>query len=269
MSEHLDLDALCDVLAGVATETQTTHAHDCADCRARLAELAGAPTTVPTALAGLTAPPIPDDLVARLDAALLAERTPKVATATVTPIGAAPSRRTRWLPWAGGVAAACALVLGFVALRSGGNSSSDSATSASRAESAQLPTSSTGNSYSAKGDLLAKALPQQLSGTADKVAAPADGAPAQGGTTGGAAVKPDALAPLRDQKTLASCLAGLTDPTDATLPLALDYASFDGQPALVVVYPTSKPTKVDVFVVGAGCTQADSKLLFFTRLTKP
>lgn len=266
MNDHLDLDALCDVLAGVADDQQAAHARGCDACRARLSELDAAQAAVTVTLAALPAPPVPDALVARLDAVLAAERPPvRVATATVTPLGAAPSRRTAWVPWAGGVAAAAVLVVGVLALRPDGRRSSDTA---ARAESQQqLPTSSTGNAYSAKGDLLAQALPQLLRGTAADKAAPTAGAPA--GATPQVLSAADPLAALRDQRTLASCLAGLTDPGDTTLPLALDYASFDGQPALVVVYPATKAGKVDVFVVGAGCTQGDSKLLYFSRLTRP
>ena len=55
-----------------------------------------------------------------------------------------------------------------------------------------------------------------------------------------------ALAPLRTPEGLASCLAALTDPaasTASSLPLALDYASFSGKPALVVVLPATKAGK--------------------------
>ena len=103
---HLDLDALCDVLAGAADDEQTTHVGTCVPCRAELADLDRAQASVTEALRALTDPPVPASVIDRLDAALAAERTPKVATATVTPLGAAPSRRTAWLPWTGGVAAA-------------------------------------------------------------------------------------------------------------------------------------------------------------------
>ncbi|MGB8652833.1 MAG: hypothetical protein WCD35_19465, partial [Mycobacteriales bacterium] len=90
-----------------------------------------------------------------------------------------------------------------------------------------------------------------------------------GATPYGGVRTPDPLARLRATPALASCLAALTDPGDSSLPLALDYAAFEGKPALVVVLSTGKPDKVDVFVVGAGCAQPDAQLLFFTRLTRP
>jgi hypothetical protein len=275
---HLDLDVLADVLVGVV---QPEHLSTCVSCQERLEQLSAAQGTVFAALAAVPTPPIPAELIARLDAALALERAPKVAAATVTPLSAARSRRTPWLAWAGGIAAASALVVGGLTLRSGGSSSSSNGALGSAAG---LRTNSTGNDYSTKGPLLAQSLPGLLAGTSAKAAAgSAGGAPElnsvpapAGGTTGGGqappattVLRPDALAALHVPAALAACLAGLTDPGDSTLPLALDYASFDGEPALVVVYPATKPGKVDVFVVGAGCTQADSKLLFFARLARP
>jgi len=68
---------------------------------------------------------------------------------------------------------------------------------------------------------------------------------------------------------LASCLAGLTEVDDTQLPLALDYASFEGKPALAVVLPSDKADKVDVFFVGPTCSQSDAQLLHFARIAKP
>ncbi len=283
---HLDLDALADVLVGVET---TEHLSTCASCQARLEELSAAQGTVAAALAAVPAPPIPAELIARLDAALAAEQMPIVATATavatasasVTVIVGGRSRRTSLWAIAGGVAAAGALVLGALTFGPGGSSPS---TDGALRSAAGPRTNSTGNDYSTKGPLLAQSLPGLLARTASKAAAgtAAGGsevysAPIPTGGTGGVGQAPlanavpaaDPLAPLHVPATLAPCLAGLTEPGDATLPLALDYASFDGQPALVVIYAATKAGKVDVFVVGAGCTQADSKLLFFTRLARP
>lgn len=272
---HLELDALADVLAG---QEQPEHLASCAQCQTQLSDLAAAQVQVSAALSGLATPPIPDSLVARLSAALAAEPAPFVATGTVVPLSAARSRRTPWLATAGGVAAAGVIALGVVTLRSGGGASSDSTALGSAAG---LRSSSTGNDYTATSPLLAQSLPGLLSGTAtktaqrDAVGAPEASVGAEGSTgseqapVATQALAPDPLAPLRTRAALAACLAGLTEPGDTTLPLALDYAAFNGQPALVVVYPATKPGKVDVFVVGAGCSQADSTLLFFTRLSRP
>jgi hypothetical protein len=76
---------------------------------------------------------------------------------------------------------------------------------------------------------------------------------------------------LRTAEGLASCLLALLPPDDDTVrPLAVDYAAYSGQPALVVLLPGSgAPDKVDVFVVGAGCAQPDASLLFFAQLDRP
>jgi hypothetical protein len=69
---------------------------------------------------------------------------------------------------------------------------------------------------------------------------------------------------------LASCLAALLPPEEPDLrPLALDYASFGGAPALAVVLPDPDPAKLQVFVVGPGCSQADDGVLRFVRVARP
>ncbi len=116
-------------------------------------------------------------------------------------------------------------------------------------------------------------------GTADSAAGSAGGS--TGGTAGGGAAgsaaapeaaraaAPDPLARLRDPAELAGCLSGLTDADSPGVPLALDYASFAGQPALLVVLPSAREGKVDVFAVGAGCRAGDDRTLLFSRLDRP
>ncbi|MCU1600252.1 MAG: hypothetical protein JWO22_961, partial [Frankiales bacterium] len=79
----------------------------------------------------------------------------------------------------------------------------------------------------------------------------------------------DPLARLRTPTGLAGCIASLTGPDDSGLPLALDYASFEGKPALVVLLPDNRPSKVDFWVVGPTCTQAESALLYYARVDRP
>ncbi|MDP9433912.1 MAG: hypothetical protein M3P93_01395, partial [Actinomycetota bacterium] len=82
------------------------------------------------------------------------------------------------------------------------------------------------------------------------------------------ALAPDPLARLRDPDELAGCLSAVTGP-DAPQPLAVDYATFEGRPALLVVLPSARPGKVDAYVVGAGCRAGDDQTLFFTRVDRP
>jgi hypothetical protein len=270
MTEHLDLDALADVLAGAKDDA---HLGDCAACTARLRDLEHALPGVAASLAALPVPEEPADLGERLERVLAAERAP--GGATVVPLAA--RRRTRWMPVLGAVAAVALAAGGTaVVLAQDGDDAGDNG--------GTYALSSTGTDYAGDAKALREALPALLDGgapaaereaavlSAPGAASPApSGSPAKRTSSDQLATGADALATLRTDAGLASCLVALTDPADpdAGLPLALDYASYEGEPALVVVLPTTKPDKVDVFVVGAGCNQADAKLLFFTRLTRP
>ena len=78
------------------------------------------------------------------------------------------------------------------------------------------------------------------------------------------------LAPLRQPARLAGCLSALLPPErPAVRPLALDYARFAGQPALVVVLPAEDPRQVEVFIVGPACTATEENLLFYAQLPRP
>ena len=269
---HLDLDALADVLAG---GPEPEHLQSCPSCRARLDELGTATTGVSAALAALPAPPMPDDLADRLSRAV--EQAGAPAPTNVLPLD--DRRRSRWLPALGAVAAAAVLVTGgvLVANRGGG---SPARTSDQAASGTGYAVSDSGADYDAKQ--LAAALPSLLKGHAEAAAtapkaaaglqAPAPVPTGERATdstfaavTGGA----DPLAALRDTAGLARCLASLSDPSQSGVPLALDYASYNGTPALVVVLPSSKLDKVDVFVVPVGCAKPDGALLYFARLPKP
>jgi hypothetical protein len=274
MTEHLDLDALADVLAQPG-EALPEHLTGCADCQAALTALETAVGQVGTALTALPQPPVPDDLAGRLDAAVARERRGAGAApaTTVTPLAAAPGRRPRWLLVAGGLAAAAVLVTGGL-LAHGGSSTPPTADRQQATGAAPgIARSSTGNAYAKDGKALAAALPGLLKGDAPAASADAGATAAESAPKAPAPTRPlasvDPLAALRTSDALASCLASLSDPSDPGVPLALDYATFDGQPALVVVLPATKPDKVDVFVVGAGCSAKDAALLFFTRLPRP
>ena len=274
MSEHLDLDALADVLAD--PDAPHRHVAECATCRARLAELSAALPAVTAALTAVPVPAEPADLGARLTTALAAERAP--APTNVLPL---VRTRARWMPALAGIAAAAALVVGAVVLLPGGGGDDQATTATKGAGSYQV--NETGTNYTAKGTSLQAALPGLLAGTpAQRAAADSAATPGPYGTqapevmtskqTGGATTAlgaADPLAALRTTDGLARCLSSLTDPSDEGVPLALDYASFEGKPALVVVLPSSVANKVDVFVVPAGCATANGEVLFFTRLTRP
>jgi len=299
---HLDLDQLADALAGEPHE----HLTGCADCTSRLAELEAADAGVVAALRALPDPAVPDDLAARLTAAFAAEA-PLSAPVAETVLGPAASpRRTitalpaqaprrRFLPAA---AAAVLLVsgggLGY-ALVSGSTSGSDTASrnsSDSGAETAggsDLVLNASGTDY-ADTAAVTGVLPGVLAGSAGPVlltdsaaaAVPAppvaEAAPpsAEARTSteqqapAAATVAEDLLARLRTPAGLEDCLSAVLPPEEPDLrPRALDYATYQGQPALAVVLPDPDPAKLSVYVVGPDCAVADAKVLAFLRVDAP
>jgi hypothetical protein len=281
---HLDLDTLADVLAGAP---EPAHLASCLACRARLDDLGDALPRVSEALAAAPVPQMPLDLPERIAAhlhgapELQADDEEQAVAPPVAPPGTADvlpmaRRRVRWLPSVTAVAAAAVLITSAVLLTQRHHEQPGTASAASGGGYA---VNDSGANYTRT--TLQAALPALLKGQANAprvAAAPAGGArPAPGFdstqpksagaltfTTAG-----DPLAALRTTTGLARCLASLTDPGDTGLPLALDYASFQGRPALVVVLPSKVAGKVDVFVVPPGCARADGNLLYFTRLPKP
>lgn len=282
---HLDLDALADALAGQEHE----HLRGCASCAGRLSELQAAEATVVAALRALPDPPVPDDLAARLSRALAAEPPLAARRSSVT---ALPERATgrRLLP----AAAAAVLLLsgtglGYALLQGGGaDESADTAGLAAGGATADLVTSSSGTDY-ADTAAVTGALPSVLAGTAQtfaldsaagSVAGSAESRSADAGASDpsrsaalpapAAATAPDPLERLRTPAGLADCLFAVLPPEEPDLrPLALDYAQYEGQPALAVMLPDPDPAKVSVYVVGAGCAAADAQLLGFLRVDAP
>ncbi len=218
-------------------------------------------------LADLPEVTMPAEVAARIHGALDAEprqplATPLAAeTAVGTVVPLAP-RRARLAPLARILPAAAALILvagglvfGWQALRGVG---SDSATGgatrdAAGPESGYTAPTRTGTAYTKA------ALPDQvralLSG-AGGGASPASVAKDLAGA-GGLLDSPDRLA---------SCLAAVEEGGPTVLPLAVDAGTFEGRPALVIVLPSTQPGARDVFVVAAGCSQADAQLLHFARV---
>ncbi|MDQ1703502.1 MAG: hypothetical protein QOF57_2754 [Frankiaceae bacterium] len=69
--------------------------------------------------------------------------------------------------------------------------------------------------------------------------------------------------PLRDPATLDACVARLIDPETGTRPSLIDYASFNGTPAVAIFFPSSVAKESDVYVVGLRCGPATDDLLDF------
>lgn len=294
---HLDLDALADVVAGEAGPASAAHLDACASCTSRLQELRAADAGVLAALSALPAPAAPADMADRLSAAFAAEpppvrtaaqppvraaeqppvRTadqPSASVSSVTPLPARGSvRRRRWLPAA---AAAVLLVsgagLGFSLLQGGdeGESADMASPAAGSAETEaadlDIPLSASGADWSA-ADVASTTLPQVLSRQAlqDQSSTSRDTGQDDAGT-----LAEDGLAALRTTEGLSACLRSVLPPDQPGLvPLAVDYASYAGQPALAVVLPDPDPAQVSVFVVGAGCNAETDDTLFFLRAPRP
>jgi hypothetical protein len=255
---------------------------------------AGLQERLSAAFAAEPPPEVPDLDVAT--AAVLGEPAPSRGTgpATVTPFAARPRRAVPgWL-------AAAAVVLGVLVLGGGlaavtdlgGDEAADTTAAGPAADSAADPfagltVNDTGRDYTDAASVAA-VLPELLEGDAPRQAAavaedrsdaeapeaapaPQPSGDASAFSSAAGAVPSDPLARLRDPAARASCLRALLPPDDPDLrPLALDYAAYSGEPALVVVLPAQgDTTKVDVFVVGAGCSEGADGTLFFARLDRP
>ena len=199
--------------------------------------------------------------------------------ATVVPLDDRRRRRA-WVPAAAaGLVLAAGGLIGY-AVVTGGQGSVDTSTAApgaadEAAESggrAGFPTAASGLDY-ADAAAVTAALPTVLDGTADAgrlVAAPPPAAPDPAAAQPPAGSTVDPLARLRDPVALADCLASILDPANpAEQPLALDYATYQGRPALAVFLPDPDPGRLSVFLVGPACSRADGDVQFFTRVVRP
>jgi hypothetical protein len=77
---------------------------------------------------------------------------------------------------------------------------------------------------------------------------------------------PEPLARLRTKAGLAACLRELSAGADGR-PLVVDYATYQGGPAMVVVYPGG-PASYHVFVVGPRCAAANADLRQFANVPR-
>ena len=278
---HLDLDTLADVLCGEASTDDTEHAGTCAVCGPALTDLEAAQVPLMAALATLPDPEPPADLGARLEAALARERRAATGTGgpTVLPVALLPRARRRhpaWLPVTAAAAALIAVVGAASVLLPLGGSGSRNSTAGKATTSTGTPAVrrlTTGTDYHKAGPSFNAALPLLLAEAGAAAAAPQQPQPQSGSDQTSALSErltaADPLARLRDDRALAGCLASLTPPEQPGVPLAVDYAAYEGGPALIVVLPATKPAAVDVYVVGPGCTQANADLRYFVRLPRP
>lgn len=293
-SGHLDLDGLADRLAGQVDAGP--HLSTCGGCSARLAELAAADHLVVTALRSLPQLALPDDVAERLSARL-AGRPSQGADRVVVPL-TGRRRPLRMAPVAAGLALFAGALLGYTLLAPGSTGPAATGVAAPAAtdtgDALATRTLASGLDY-ADSAAVDRALPAVLDGTAvPGTGVPGPGVPGPGGPRReaggpagedqagpgpGRAVPPDPLDRLRDPAALADCLAAALGPGRGPTPgaaapagrrpLALDYASYAGAPALAVVLADTDPRRVTVLVVGPACTRTDDDRRSLTRLARP
>lgn len=75
------------------------------------------------------------------------------------------------------------------------------------------------------------------------------------------------LSRLRDAAALDACVQELSG-SPGVAPLAVDFAAYQGAPALVVLLPSSVPGRVDVFVVGPRCSAGDADLRLYVNAAR-
>ena len=305
---HLDLDALADALAGEGEDGgHLERCVSCASRLAELAAADARVSAVLAALPAPPVPAgLAERLSAALvaEAPLVTPHTGSESSGagsgvTGSSVTALPARRARrnWLP----AAAAAVLVvsgagLGYSLLDGAVSGGNDSLTAAgdSAAESAaeSLVLNASGTDY-ADPAAVDGALRRVLDGTAGDVTFAQEAGPdaaartedsdagettseSQNDDSGATEPAPatalaaDGLARLRTTDGLADCLTALLPPDEPDVrPLALDYARYQGQPALAVLLPDPDPAKIALYVVGAGCTQVNDSLLQFLRVDSP
>ena len=295
---HLDDEALADLQEGLlepaADQAARAHLAGCPACAERADRLA----RLPALLAGAgTVGPVPVEVATGIDAALSAEAVSAGAPGarTVTPLE--PARRRspvgmRVLQ----AAAVLVLVLAGVGLAlsalGGGNDDAGSAGSTAAdagggsADKAtalgQFPLTVSGRAWT--GSTLTEAVPDLL---AARLAPPVDAQALRESATGSDSSRTDApedesdttgtpapeAVPTGAQRlaagpALAECVAALAD--GPVTPLAVDLATWEGDPAAVILLPTPDDAgTLDVWVVDPDCATADAKVRYFARLARP
>ncbi len=218
-------------------------------------------------LAGVPVEPLPQDVADRIDAALRREADARAAGApspTVVPLAAVPqqrSRRARVLE----VAAGFALIGGAVLIGVNVLGDSDSELTATPEAAAAVQVVSSGTAYTEASfeTQLAVLEPTVSQSTEGQDSASAPDAPAS---------VPEPVPVVADEFVLSpsalpvaaleECLRAL-NPEAA--PDVVDAASYEAEPALVVVYRATAGDW-DVFAVGVDCSAEDEHLLRYQRI---
>jgi hypothetical protein len=306
---HVNAETLAAFREGLLSRRKaarvSAHLAACSRCAGLDAQL----TEVSALLTRSTAPPMPDALTARIEAAIAAEAAARAATpadGTVAAPATGTGARARdgaarpsgqragrgALPPAGPrrsiLALRVAAVTAAVAVVAGGGYGVAKLLSGS-------PGSGTASSGAAAPNISAKGAPQMSAGRR----APATGSGAAAAGTASTArvvssgtdyqpgrLKAQVSAVLTRQGTGAAEGAGpgpspgnlrasprqpacIPRVTGGKRPLLADLAKYQGRPATVIVVPAGRPGTLRVLVVAGGCTAAKSHILATTTLPAP
>lgn len=298
---HLDDDTLADLLEDLlepaAAQSARDHLAGCPACADRADRLARLPALL--ADAG-TVGPVPVEVATGIDAALSAEAvsTGAPGARTVTPLDPAGRRSPVGMRVLQAAAVLVLLLAGAgLALSSLGGGSGDAGSAGGSAadsgggdaeaatELGRFPLTVSGRAWT--GTSLAEAVPDLLAarlsppvdaqtlreGTTGSDSSRTDGPEDDGGANGDTGTPAPAAAPPGAQRlaagpALAECVAALAD--GPVTPLAVDLATWEGDPAAVILLPTpDDPRSLDLWVVAPDCATADAKVLYFARLARP
>ena len=243
-------------------------------------------------------PPMPDDVIRRLDAVLAEERrtgapvlgviaggagddasgAPASLPDNVSVLPTAAERRgpsSRSFRLLGGLAAAAVLVVGGATVLNGGGRTDTSGGAGNPAALSMVQDSGTAYSQdslpSLAEGLVAKAAPRTAEGAPESPQpAPSSETTATDSTAEPAVTQTASAAagPVTTERALL-CTAEISDGTVAT-PLLVDQGTYNGRDAEIYVLPSvDEPGSYDVIVVAAGCTTGQSELLAFRRVAQP
>lgn len=267
-SGHPDLDALSELDEGLldddAAARMRAHVDDCGTCRDQLTRL----RTTRALLSTLPAVSMPEDVAARIDTALADAG--QSGPTTVVPLGG--KRRWRHAPTLAGAAASVAVVLLVAAVVTGRLSRHDHHSGEAATAGRPVPTTNaaaikewrTGTNYSAA--TLPALVPRLVTGTPPSPASVPSPTTTQQDKSAAAPGSYDRL--LSSRSDVLDCARTLNDGTPVT-PVAVDFAKFDGKPAVIFVLPTlGHPESLDVFAIRSVCS-ASSLDLYFRRLPRP
>lgn len=248
---HLDYDVLADLAEGMLEDDEAAsvnaHLDTCAECRDRSADLAD----VSRLLAEAPVPSMPAELAERIDTAIAAE---SLNTAAVTSLEQRRGRR-HWRILSGAAAAVVVLgggaAVGTIAL-DGANGDHGQASAPPQDNARPGTAGTTGERGLRPNAAPAPAFQVSSSGTDYRAGTLA----AQVGQV--VSGKRQLRAPAAPGPQLRDCVLGLVGERK---PMLVDQAKYEGDPATVIAVRGEKSGKLNVWVVGPGCSAQNQQIL--------